>query len=43
MEAVADAMPQLSTADVNPDGLMTFEQVTESVKVIARVLWIASA
>lgn len=33
--AIADAVRQLSTADVNPDEPMTVEQVAESVKASA--------
>jgi excisionase family DNA binding protein len=44
LEAIADAVRQLSTADVNPEDLMTVAQVAESVKVAATTVrtWIHS-
>ena len=44
LAAIADAVRQLSTADVNPDEPMTVEQVAKSVKVVATTvrMWIHS-
>jgi hypothetical protein len=35
LEAISDSVRQLSTANVNPDELMTVEQVAETLKVAA--------
>jgi excisionase family DNA binding protein len=44
LEAIADAVRQLSTADANPDELMTVKQVAETAKVAATTvrMWIHS-
>lgn len=44
LEAIADAVRQLSTADLNRDGLMTVEQVADAMKVSPTTvrMWIHS-